>query len=385
MVIVTHNMQQAARVSDHDGVLQPGRAGQARPADRDRHRPTRSSPTRTRRPPRTTSAAASAEAAIPSRVVTIPSGPPGGARRRRGQRRGGRELCVFRHSTASGASADPRCCVFRQSTASDAYADPRRSAFRHSTASEAFPGSRRTVSRQVDGFRRTDRSHGHLDSPSFDGKRSTAGPGRVRCAPCPRRLPSGPASRSDRHLAVPAARNRTGRRPLVRCLHPGLAGAVDRAAHTAAAADPTAAQHRRRRRPAGSAGWCSPGSCSASAAWRPSSRVRWPGRCRTVRDPASVVGGPGPWPEPGLTVGSLVAMAFAVGPLAVGSAWVGVMVGFAVASSAFTALIADQLTGQRGAPRPRSARPRRSASCWASGWSSSPGSDCSAATCCWPG
>jgi len=58
-----------------------------------------------------------------------------------------------------------------------------------------------------------------------------------------------------------------------------------------------------------------------------------------------------PWALAGtaLATASLVALAFTAGPLAVGSAWVGVMVGFAVASSAFTALIADQLTGQRGA------------------------------------
>ena len=58
-----------------------------------------------------------------------------------------------------------------------------------------------------------------------------------------------------------------------------------------------------------------------------------------------------PWALAGtaLATASLLALAFAVGPLAVGAAWVGVMVGFAVASSAFTALIADQLTGQRGA------------------------------------
>ena len=36
VVIVTHNMQQAARVSRHDGVLQPVRPGQARSVDRDR-------------------------------------------------------------------------------------------------------------------------------------------------------------------------------------------------------------------------------------------------------------------------------------------------------------------------------------------------------------
>jgi MFS family permease len=57
-----------------------------------------------------------------------------------------------------------------------------------------------------------------------------------------------------------------------------------------------------------------------------------------------------PWALAGtaLATASLVALAFAVGPLTVGGAWVGVMVGFAVASSAFTALIADQLTEQRG-------------------------------------
>ncbi|HYP73078.1 MAG TPA: MFS transporter, partial [Microbacterium sp.] len=42
-------------------------------------------------------------------------------------------------------------------------------------------------------------------------------------------------------------------------------------------------------------------------------------------------------------------IAFASGPWGVGIAWVGVSVGVAVASAAFTALIADQLTEQRGA------------------------------------
>ena len=58
-----------------------------------------------------------------------------------------------------------------------------------------------------------------------------------------------------------------------------------------------------------------------------------------------------PWALAGVAigVGALVALAFARGPLGVGAAWVAVSVGFAVASSAFTALIADQLTTQRGA------------------------------------
>ncbi len=58
-----------------------------------------------------------------------------------------------------------------------------------------------------------------------------------------------------------------------------------------------------------------------------------------------------PWALAGtaLASASLLGLAVARGPLAVGGAWIGVMVGFAVASSAFTALIADQLTDQRGA------------------------------------
>lgn len=57
-----------------------------------------------------------------------------------------------------------------------------------------------------------------------------------------------------------------------------------------------------------------------------------------------------PWALAGtvVTVISLLGMGFARGPLAVGGAWVGVMIGFAIASSAFTALIADQLSSQRG-------------------------------------
>lgn len=58
-----------------------------------------------------------------------------------------------------------------------------------------------------------------------------------------------------------------------------------------------------------------------------------------------------PWALTGVAVAtaSLVAIAFADGPWGVGLAWVGVSVGAAVASAAFTALIADQLTTQRGA------------------------------------
>ncbi|WP_299087949.1 MFS transporter [uncultured Microbacterium sp.] len=58
-----------------------------------------------------------------------------------------------------------------------------------------------------------------------------------------------------------------------------------------------------------------------------------------------------PWALTGVAVAtaSLVALSFAEGPWGVGIAWVGVSVGTAVASAAFTALIADQLTTQRGA------------------------------------
>lgn len=58
-----------------------------------------------------------------------------------------------------------------------------------------------------------------------------------------------------------------------------------------------------------------------------------------------------PWALGGtlLATCSLVALALADGPWGVGLAWVGVSVGTAVASAAFTALIADQLTDQRGA------------------------------------
>lgn len=58
-----------------------------------------------------------------------------------------------------------------------------------------------------------------------------------------------------------------------------------------------------------------------------------------------------PWALAGvwLATAALVAIAFASGPWGVGLAWIGVSVGIAVASAAFTALIADQLTTQRGA------------------------------------
>ncbi|MGX1694431.1 MFS transporter [Microbacterium keratanolyticum] len=57
-----------------------------------------------------------------------------------------------------------------------------------------------------------------------------------------------------------------------------------------------------------------------------------------------------PWGIGGslLAAASLVVTAFADGPVAVGAAWIGVSVGIAVASTALTALIADQLTDQRG-------------------------------------
>lgn len=58
-----------------------------------------------------------------------------------------------------------------------------------------------------------------------------------------------------------------------------------------------------------------------------------------------------PWALGGTWLGTiaLVLISFAEGPWAVGLAWIGVSVGVAVASAAFTALIADQLTTQRGA------------------------------------
>ncbi|WP_447947247.1 MFS transporter [Microbacterium lacticum] len=58
-----------------------------------------------------------------------------------------------------------------------------------------------------------------------------------------------------------------------------------------------------------------------------------------------------PWVIGGVVLGSasLVGIAFAQVPWGVGVAWVGVSIGIAVASAAFTALIADQLTDQRGA------------------------------------
>ncbi|MEU1970494.1 MFS transporter [Microbacterium sp. NPDC019599] len=58
-----------------------------------------------------------------------------------------------------------------------------------------------------------------------------------------------------------------------------------------------------------------------------------------------------PWALAGilLATASLVGISFAEGVWGVGLAWIGVSVGAAVASAAFTALIADQLTTQRGA------------------------------------
>jgi MFS family permease len=58
-----------------------------------------------------------------------------------------------------------------------------------------------------------------------------------------------------------------------------------------------------------------------------------------------------PWALGGVWLATLAlaGIAFARGPWGVGLAWVGVSVGVAIASAAFTALIADQLTTQRGA------------------------------------
>jgi MFS family permease len=49
-----------------------------------------------------------------------------------------------------------------------------------------------------------------------------------------------------------------------------------------------------------------------------------------------------------LGAGSLIGLAFATGEWTVAMSWIGVSVGVAVASAAFTAMIADQLTEQRG-------------------------------------
>lgn len=58
-----------------------------------------------------------------------------------------------------------------------------------------------------------------------------------------------------------------------------------------------------------------------------------------------------PWAAGGIVLAAvaLVFLSFAEGPLGVGAAWVGVSVGAAVAGAAFTAMIADQLSTQRGA------------------------------------
>ena len=61
IVIVTHNMQQAARVSDTTAFFNVDGPGRARAAGRGRRDRSRSSPTRPRSAPRTTSPAASAE------------------------------------------------------------------------------------------------------------------------------------------------------------------------------------------------------------------------------------------------------------------------------------------------------------------------------------
>jgi MFS family permease len=95
--------------------------------------------------------------------------------------------------------------------------------------------------------------------------------------------------------------------------------------------------------------------------------VVWSGLVLAVGGVAAVIAGPvagglsdrtrsrygrrRPWAIGGIALASLslLALAVASGPWGVGLAWVGVSVGAAVAASAFTALIADQLTSQRGA------------------------------------
>ncbi len=74
IVIVTHNMQQAARVSDQTAFFNLEATGQVRVGSSRSTTPRRSSPTRPRRPPRTTSRVASADPA------------PGVSRRRRPRR-----------------------------------------------------------------------------------------------------------------------------------------------------------------------------------------------------------------------------------------------------------------------------------------------------------
>ena len=81
VVIVTHNMQQAARVSRQDGVLQHRRHRQAGQADRDTAIRRRSSATPSRRPPRTTSPAASDKPPQQARRRCLPT--RGRHRRRR--------------------------------------------------------------------------------------------------------------------------------------------------------------------------------------------------------------------------------------------------------------------------------------------------------------
>lgn len=97
------------------------------------------------------------------------------------------------------------------------------------------------------------------------------------------------------------------------------------------------------------------------------SGVVWSGLVLAVGGVAGVVAGPvagglsdrtrgargrrRPWALAGIALAavSLVGLSVAEGPWTVGAAWIGVSVGTAVAASAFTALIADQLTTQRGA------------------------------------
>ncbi len=95
--------------------------------------------------------------------------------------------------------------------------------------------------------------------------------------------------------------------------------------------------------------------------------VVWSGLVLAVGGVAGVIAGPiagglsdrtrgrrgrrRPWAAAGILVAaaSLVCLSVAGGPIGVGAAWVGVSIGAAVAGAAFTAMIADQLSAQRGA------------------------------------
>ena len=141
----------------------------------------------------------------------------------------------------------------------------------------------------------------------------------------------------------------TRRGEVVRPLHARLARDLDGAAHAAAAAHPAAAEHPGRRRRL-DLGRRLVGPRARDGRHRRRHR-RARSRAVSPTAPAARSARRRPWALVGVCARRRRRWwrsRSPQGPWGVGLAWVGVSVGVAVASAAFTALIADQLTTQRG-------------------------------------